>query len=366
MVTTTLSADQIRLCDEADVAVSSWPVCPVCTGGIHLVFVQVDKAYQAAWMVDESLSALKEIERFRGNEIRVGVVHYNSASVRRALAMTENLNKADKPLSEPVYGHDPHGDFIGAAKMALDMLKEASDEHERITGRANDQPCEYVIFFASTADLFNEDEENMRKAGQMITKQGIVLMAGCPEDQTSYCIATKDMPEPKRYYSEFSDKRMKSFVLTEMDKLEDRSGILRRTIYQDLPAGLHYVELSASEPPTVTINADSSTRLSWTWPRLQRTEPHTVTYRVKPLIEGAFPISGVVTLTDKDRKTLTLPLPPKSLTVTGNCGVFTPTVPPTQTPDWTSTPTATSTPKATATPEPRRLHLPYMLNDRYP
>jgi hypothetical protein len=363
-VTATLSSHSIRLCDEAEVVVSTWPSCPMCPGGIHVVYVQVDVAFEAAWMDKESVASLRQLQNMgRGQEIRVGVIHYNNQSVRRVVPMTENLSKAYGALNGPQQGHDPLGDVIGAARMALNMLQDSRKEHERAGGSPTDKPCELVIFFASTSSAYIEQEAKIREAGEMITRNGTVLMAGCPETNVrDSCRATKDMPDPPQYYTEAPNGggRMQRFMGDELDKLLSKSGLSSLSIWQSLPAGLQYIEGSASEPPQLTVQPDNSVTLGWDWTRLSRTEPHTVTYRVRPLSEGSWPIGGKVTLKDRENQVRELPLPVATLTVAGDCRVATPTaIPPTLTP----VPVDTATPTAQPTRSPQPLCLPLVWKD---
>lgn len=377
-VTSTLSTSNIRMCDEAEVVLNTSPVCPACPGGIHVVYVQVDVAFEADWMVSESVASLKQLESYRGQEMRVGVVHYNSQSVRRVQPMTDNLSRAYGALRGPQNGHDPHGDFVGAARMALSMLQDARKMHDKDATTPDEKPCEFVIFFASTKSAFPQDEENIREAGNMITRSGVTLMAGCPESNVGdYCRATKDMPNPRNYYTEAPDGggRLRRYVGDEMDQLLKKTGLSSISLWQSLPEGLQYVDGSASEAPKVMVQPDKTVRLVWDWIRLTRTEPHTVTYRVKPLAEGNWPMSGMVTMKDRDNKVREMALPDHAITVEGDCAEPTPTEPPTPTdtpvPTDTPTPTATNTPTPTntATPTntptrvPRPIYLPIIIRE---
>lgn len=374
VVTSTLSTDRIRLCDEAAVTASVFPTCPACPGGIHVVYVQVDRAFQAAWMDREAVASLRVLESYRDQEIRVGVVHYNSQMVKRALQMTDNIGRAYGPLNEPTNGHDPHGDFVGAAREALRMLDDARDDHARAGGSEQDEPCEFIIYFASTKSIFVQDEQKMLDAAQMIKRRKIKLMVGCPENNPDYCQGTKRMPESSRYYTEFNDNgRLRRMVEDEMDNLMDSLGLSSLTMWQLLPPGLQFVEGSASEAPKVERTAGKETRLTWDWIRLTNTKPHTVTYRVKPLEEGNWPVTGSVTLKDKTNLTREMPLPERAVVVAGDCSEPTPTPPPppTETPEPTNTapptatavPTATFTPTATPTRVPSPLYLPIILRE---
>jgi Mg-chelatase subunit ChlD len=290
--------------------------------------------------------------------------------------MTTNVGSATAALMKPGPGQDPHGDFIEAAHEALQMLADAREEPVRGGGERQDVPCEFVIFFASTKRIYDEDEQNMLTAANMIKREKIKLFVGCPERFDGYCDTARLMPERSSYYTEFNDAgKLRGMVRSEISKLVDALGLKSMTLWSQLPVGLSYVSNSSSEPPAVVINPDQSTKLTWNWPRLTRTEPHTVTFKVQPVAEGIWPITGLVTLTDKQNKLRELPLPITPITVTGDCALPTPTDSPTDTPEPTPTPrptdtdsptptpTDTATPTASPTRTPSPLFLPILLKE---
>jgi Mg-chelatase subunit ChlD len=274
----------------------------------------------------------------------------------------------------PEVGHDPQGDFIGAASEALQMLDYAQKDHVKEGGGEEDLPCEIVVFFAYTKPVYPEYEQNMLAAASMIRRTGAKLFVGCPTSSSAYCEATEQMPERASYYTAWNDNgELRTMMATELERLVDLAGLKSMSMWSLLPMGIRFVDASASEAPQVTMNADQSTKLTWTWPRLTRTEPHTVTFKVKPVAEGVWPITGLVTLTDKQNKLRELPLPVTPITVAGDCALPTPTETPTDTPEPTPTPrptdtdtptpTDTATPTATPTRTPSPLFLPILLKE---
>lgn len=379
-ITGTLSASEMRLCDPLDVAVRLEPECPKCPYGVNVVYVQVDVAFQAEWMVQESLSSFEQLRGFEKEwPINIGVVHYNSQSVRTVLKMTDNINAARGPLSQPQYGHDPHGDFIGAAQAALEMIREAR-ENENNRDRV---PCEFIVFFASTKSIFTEDVNNMKQAGRMIRSDNVELFVGCPENVADYCSATKEMSP--NYTEAFERGRVGRMIDRHMDDLETNA-LTVRDLYltQFIPSGLAYVEGSANVPPSRQARTlDNRIRLDWEWKNIRSTKPQTVTYSAKPLAEGTWEISGTMKLVDMGRMTRELPMPAKAVTVTGLClpepsptptgtpeptATDVPTPTPTDTPEPTATDTPTATPTATSTatptPTPAPIYLPILLGER--
>jgi Mg-chelatase subunit ChlD len=383
----TLSAGTIRICDPLTVTVNVAPECPVCPGGITVVFVQMKQTLQAPWMVQESLSVLDLLQVWSkmpgAYKIQVGVVHYFTQA-NAALDLTDELNKARSALSTPHRGAFPtNGDYSGAARRALEMLAEA----RKALPDASLEPCEMLIFFASTKDIYEANRQDILRAARMIQSDGVELFAGCPEGLDGYCEVTKEMVANRANYTEFNDHgRLSRMVDRKLDELVGGGPSLRDLyLSQVLPPGLSYVAGSASEPPLQhTVGADHKTTLNWAWRRVQSTRPLTITYRAKPLAESTGNIEGTARLVDTEGRQRVLPMASRPITVSGLClpPSETPVPVPTATDTATPTPTrqpptttptsvapvasATSTPtaSATATRTPGALYLPVLLREQ--
>jgi Mg-chelatase subunit ChlD len=335
VLTTTLAADTIQLCEQTDVTVSVDPFCPVCPNGINVVFVQIDKAFEAPWMDAQSLLALDELERSNQRpEMKVGVVHYNSNQVVTKLRMTPNLNQARGPLSEPPYGHDPFGDVVGAATEALTMLR-----NERDNGvRQGDPQCEFIIFFASTKSIYTEQGMKMRDAANMIHRERVTLFVGCPETVADYCTYTKEMPKTAANYTEAPESgRLRTMVRNALRVFDEEPTMRKLNLHSVVPLGLQAIPDSFSLKPTQV-----------------ETAPHTITYKVRPLQVRDFALRASMDLVDADGKVRVTDMPTMTLSVSGEC-------PPdvTATPPPTITPTPVPpTPTPTATPRPKPIYLP--------
>lgn len=385
-ITGTLSTNQIQICDPLTVTVEVAPVCPICPNGVNVVYVQVDVAFQADWMVQESLASFDRlrasVRNSRGNQAptRIGVVHYNRNQVRKTLQMTDSIDAARGPLSQPQNGHDPFGNVIGAARAALELMRDARRSAADL--QEGDHPCEFVVFFASSKSIYTEQGRDMIQAAQMIKNDGIKLFVGCPETVADYCVFTREMPEQGQYYTQANDHgKLSRMVEQHMASLDD-DAVTVRDLYltQFLPPGLAYVDGSANVPPkAVNRTQDDRIRIDWEWKRIRSTLAQTITYGAKPLAEGSGVIEGAARLVDMNNKDRDLPMASQAITVTGMCipppsetptDVPTPTeIPtdtPTPTPTRTPTPTATRTPTPTATPtpEPQPIYLPVMINER--
>ena len=372
-VTGTLAAESVRLCDDVDVTVRLEPSCPICPGGINVVYIQVEEATEAPWMSDVAVRSLTEIEAASQNHefsdvpISVGVVHYTQYSDRIALPMTEKLGQARGVLRKPVVGTERIGRFIPAATLALSMLRTAREENTRAS---EFEPCEVVVFFASTKRPFEITGREMIRAAQMIRReQGVTLIVGCPETDADYCYWTKQMASSMALYTEFPEgTKLSRLTKDELQDFLSRGGVRDLSLTQQLPTGLTYVDGSASEPPQVEALGDQTT-LRWDWTRLRETAPHTVTYQVRPADQGRWSIDGALQVTDRYGLDRVVPMASMPITVTGSCLPDTPTPSPTATSTATATPPPTSTATATLTPTPtptlqsRPLYLPVALRE---
>jgi Mg-chelatase subunit ChlD len=255
------------------------------------------------------------------------------------------------------------------------MLEDAKKDHAKNGGDTNSIPCEFVVFFANTKEAFQDQVRAMLDAANMLKRTNVKLLVGCPSTSVDHnCVTARKMPEKRSDYTEYNEGgKLRGMLTSELDRKVDDAGLKSMSMFSQLPVGLSYVPDSASEPPAVVDNPDQTTTLTWNWPRLTRTEPHTVTFKVKPVEEGVWPITGRVTLTDKQNKLRELPLPVTPITVAGDCALPTPTETPTDTPEPTPTPrptdtdtptpTDTATPTATPTRTPSPLYLPVLLKE---
>lgn len=327
-----------------------------------MVYVQVDAAFHADWMNASAVASLQELERLRGVDVKVGVVHYNSRDVRRVLPMTDMPSRARGKLNEPPYGHDPHGDFEGAARMAIDMLRTERSEAQK-QGLV---PCEMIIYYASTKSIFVESGNKMLSAARMIHRENIPLMVGCPETHPDYCTFTVDMPKTRRFYTEPPARNeMQRMVRDQIDAYSKDADLRTASLKQIIPSGMRYVEESGVPAPTLRTSTDGAVELAWTWSRLDAKSAQTVTYRVAPDVSGAATIKGELHVIDIEGASRTLPMPEAVITTTGPCVTVTPTPldTATNTPEPTSTPTATYTPTPTSTPTPGPIYLPIAISE---
>jgi hypothetical protein len=281
VVTATLNPVEALLCDRLTIVARVDPICPVCPNGVNVVFVQSENTLEFRWMREQSVEALNALIQYSTFMPEVGVVHYGE-DVRRRLELTPNLGQARGPLTEPGLGNG-YGDWEGAAREALDMLREA-----RGLGQPSDEQCEFVIFFA-TSKPYPEQGAAMLRAAQAIHREGVALFVGCPGPPPQYCQHTRRMPQNPSYYTETPEGgKLASMVRRSMDALEGNATLHSLELTQLLAAGLNYITGSASVSPTALVNLDDGrTELRWVLgTRNVPVAPQTVTYMAMPLAQG--------------------------------------------------------------------------------
>jgi len=369
-VTNTLSAASVQICDYVTTTTTIGPECPVCPGGIHVVFVQQLWAGAASWMAHESQDVLRTLDTLKeAYEIRVGVVHYNSFGAVTVLPFTDVLDEARGPLSRPDKGFVYSLKIGAAAARALEMLEGERDN----TPNAGD-PCEIIVFFTSTKLENITQGQATLDAARMIRSDNVELFVGCPEELVDVGCVYARQAVPSRNYSEWNERgRLRRMVENQIDAFTGGLRLRDLFVTQFIDSGLVYVDGSANLTPMRRARTlDNRTRLDWEWKRMTTVQPLTITYRTQPVVEGTWAISGTVKVVDTRSLSRVLPIASQAVTVTGLCLPPTPTPPATETPLSTLAPTATpqltptpsSTPTMIPTPTPGPIYLPLLLREQ--
>jgi len=348
-VTSTLSTSAIDMCEGAEVTVSVEPSCPVCTRIDAIIVIEDTPHHQ--WEIDVASAALDTLwreARKRDQTLRVGVIQYNGGMVRTVVQPRDNNVSAARGAIRGVgTGHDPRGLFEQAAAEGTKMLNKM--RHDREDGEIVDG-CEIVMYFAYTKEYMADKGQEMIRAGQMFHRQRVKFLFGCPHRHPEEChVWEPKVPRSQRYFTRPEEvAKMAGMVSDHFREIDrDNEAELRRLeLEQALPEGLAFIGGSGSMTPTIEAAADAPTTLRWTWERVRDFSPLTVTYRVSPTLAGAWPIAGLVRLTDMDNKQ------DESLITTGPITVTDAICFPTPTPTVTDVPTPTETDVPTATAVP--------------
>lgn len=347
------SSAHTTVCDTSTVTVTLSPYCPICPGGMHVIFVHTD-APQARWQEGESRRVLDEMRRWAdrymdpSTPLKAAVIEYDNLGAATKAKLTDNMNMVQGQLMADTT-YNPRGKAVEAAKLALRELDAARRA-------SSDSPCELVIMYAYTKSHYQDQREILLDAANMI-KAKAKLMVGCPIAPGAwYCRGPEpEMPTSQRYFTEYDEtgklRRMAQDEMTNFPKGADvRTMILR----QDLPAGLSFIDAQAGDAtPKLVQVADGATQLTWEWKAPKSPATYTVTYRVKSETAGLYPIKGELTVMDSGRLTHKLGSPELSLDIQPAICVTPTPVPPSLTPTATATeeptPTATASASATAT-----------------
>ncbi len=389
IITSTAQISPVDPCTY-EVQVNFEPQCPVCKGGINVVFVQLSELFIPAWQNDTASLALQSFERVsrtnKAIKLKGAVIHYDRANVRVVTQMTENIASIRAALRQPRLGHDPTPDVEGAALAAIRQLDMAHrDDPEKVP---DEERCDIVIFYTSTKSIYTDMRRKMINAANTIKKKKVPLIVGCPERTADYCLFTKEMSNE---YSEFPEpSKIRSMTEDHLREYTDEGeqGLRYLEMSQLVPPGLGFVEGSASIEPSSVKPEGELTRLAWSWDRMRDLAPMSVTYRVRPQpgLGAVYQVDGLLKIVDAQNKLRDVPMPAQAITVPDGICLPTPTpteVPPSDTPAPTATdtpaptatqpalptntplPTATDTPVPTRTPTPRPkpIYLPIIIGE---
>ena len=374
-ISATLGTGETTVCAGTTVSLTLSPYCPICPGGMHVIFVHTDTP-QARWQESESRKVLDDMERWAarymdaGTKLKAAVVEYDNGGAQTQARLTDNMNTVHGQLMADTT-YNARGKAVDAAKLALREL----DQARRGT---KESPCEVVIMYAYTKSHYQDQRAILLDAADMI-KAKAKLMVGCPMDPGSwYCRGPEpEMPTSQRYFTKFSESgRLRRMVQDEMANFPKGADVRSMSLSQVLPAGLAYESGSATGgDPAIASGADGQTVLSWSWTAPKTMQSYSVTYRVKSETPASYPVRGEAVIMDSGRLTQKLPVPEQLLAVAPAI-CFTPTpepptatatateLPPTATASATASVTASATPvpTATLTPTPSRytIYLPFL------
>lgn len=382
---TEVVTDTLRTCEETEIVVRAEAVCPVCPGGVNVVFIFPELAHDARWLRDEAFGVIDRLQsrsrdEYLDADIRVAVVRYNerSGSTTR-LYLTDNVAAARGAVNvmEDAGCFPLMGWLDDAVIRTQGILRDA---HEAAGLGDDDRTCDYVVLFLEGTDLDGScggfeigiNASRARQAARRLEREVDELLIGCPgSDPDAHCAGPRGILSNPRNYSEAPrlgalPRRMDDLI----EDLVDPRLLRRVTIRQDLPPSVSYVPDSAAPTPGVVTASEEGTRLEWMWERVWAEGEHEVRYRVAPPeATGVYTVTGSVEVVDEMNRRRELPMDPAVFTVTESCiPPATDTPIPTATPSITPsrTPTSTPTPTNTATPTrvPQPAYLPIALGER--
>lgn len=399
-LTSTLSASTTRLCDPVTATVRLAPSCPFCAGGISIVFVMPERAEGNLWARGATRGMLTSLKNYRRDYFKntrrdfitqVGVVRYTPTRAEVLLGMTTNLDRGESAVAQMQAGTQAGGAYEDAADAAVSLLENA----ERTDGTAGYRACmEIVVYYVDFTGVADKKAAliQMGQAKVKIESRANYFYAACVAANTiggimGGCDQTFFIQRNDRYFGFPNGAPGKFAAVLEGDirQEEDRKTpplVQALELTQHLPVGLSYLPGSGVPPPSkVVTTTGGETELTWKWSPVPELQPETVTYRIQPLDEGAWAVTGGMRLDDVQGKSRDGLMATQALTVSDRCLPPTPTptntatstntpeptptdLPPTATPTATSTATATATPTVTPTRVPVPVYLPIMLFER--
>jgi Mg-chelatase subunit ChlD len=386
IITTSLSAREVRMCDPVTVTNQAEATCTGCADGLNVVLLmQTEPCCQSApWQVQAAGETLERLRReLPFTKIKVGVVHYNDDSAKITLGLTDigQGGAIRGAISKTHMGPQLSGAFVAAGNQALRVLAEG----RRTAGGASIEPCELAVLFAYNTEFGMPDSAawlaagaEMKKAASLLARSDVTLVGICttaslPGPDAGACQHVKEIALAAGGWFAAYNVGSPSAEVVEAARQAGRSSPMDLlSLVNSIPEDLEYEAGSGGPPPQGVDAGVRQTRLRWLWHEPGATGAHTVTYAVKPLAEGTWPITGTLAITDTLGRSRIVPAGPVTITVSGLCE--TPTAPaiPSSTASATATPseppaetpTSTLTPTATATAVPRALFLPLVLTER--
>ncbi|MFI0606842.1 MAG: VWA domain-containing protein [Anaerolineae bacterium] len=399
-LTSTLSASTTRLCDPVTATVRLAPSCPFCAGGISIVFVMPERAEGNLWARGATRGMLTSLKNYRRDYFKntrrdfitqVGVVRYTPTRAEVLLGMTTNLDRGESAVAQMQAGTQAGGAYEDAADAAVSLLENA----ERTDGTAGYRACmEIVVYYVDFTGVADKKAAliQMGQAKVKIESRANYFYAACVAANTiggimGGCDQTFFIQRNDRYFGFPNGAPGKFAAVLEGDirQEEDRKTpplVQALELTQHLPVGLSYLPGSGVPPPSkVVTTTGGETELTWKWSPVPELQPETVTYRIQPLDEGAWAVTGGMRLDDVQGKSRDVLMATQALTVSDRCLPPTPTptntatstntpeptptdLPPTATPTATSTATSTATPTVTPTRVPVPVYLPIVVTER--
>ena len=387
VITTTLSPDSARLCDEATVSVTLGITCPTALA-MHL-FILIDRSQSMADpTVSARLQSVKNSARavldqldFANPDTKVGVISHGFRTTVET-DLTNDKTRASGAVNGVRYlasdiGEDPPA----ALDRAKDLLVQA---------RSDGQPAiEAVILYGDGCDpTVGDCPAKSRAAGSRARGVGIEVLAMCyPESDRQTCDNYRAMTSDSANYFTSGSSALPPRVKTILNEGSSANIVVSNLIFNELLApSVQLVPGSAAPNPVMA----GQSNLTFNWANVKPNQAVSASYRVLGRAVGQQAVrtaASVVNLVDSlNRAADPAPVPPSTLNVTGPCNAPTatpaqPTEPPTPTPV-PPTPTATpvpptatftpippsatpvpptATPTITPTPEPRLIYLPLAL-----
>ena len=359
-ISNTTEAD-LSICTTGEVEVRIQPSCPVCPGGVRILFIHVESP-EADWQKRESEKILHELENWiRDNEIdadlvEVAVFEYNRGSVKKRTPFTNRLSQVRSSLGAKSSYTSNMQQLPRAVREGLKALRSARGDRKQA-------PCEFAVVYAYTKHHSNNREFMLDAARYLNNELEGNYLIGCPIPPSGwYCQVAPEMATSRSNYSEFQESgKLNRAAVNILDSFPRNAELRKMNFTQLLAPHIKLVEGSATggdEPPEVEAQEDGRTKLTWAWDRPDPAKAVSLTFEVKPLEEGDALITGDLVLADSGNETQEREAPEMTFKVIDEiCStptptevIPTPTTVPSDTPTATPTPTNTSSPTITSSP----------------
>jgi Mg-chelatase subunit ChlD len=351
LVTRTVMAGEIRICERSNVSLRLAPFCPGDPLNVVLaLFAYADPIETAPYLRRWTAEAIDALQMSTHPNVKVGIV-YIQGNGTVLLDLTNDEHRVRGASRIPYFAAYRSNDLCmkcALTKAAGLLAKVGRDERKVIIQLGAIGAIDEVL----EAPLFRDWVQGARTAKSAAD----LFIVTCP-----WTLTCKEFPggPPSNWWREaspgyyFEGTAPGGFpgALKKVVRQSVRTDVGAVLVRDEWPDGVELVVGGIAPVPAFVDPATRRVRWDIAAPI---TQALTLTYQVRPLAIGTHTFTGgQLVITDSLQQTNVLPLPTGVLTVTGPCEPPTPT--PTSPPPPTDTPTATSTPEPpTLTPTPPR------------
>jgi len=363
-VTKSLAPDTLRLCDTSEVTIGVTPDCPGTP--VHIVFI-IDEDYKPNYSNPRDRTsalhaAVMRLELDEHPNIRIGVVWMQNGAARKRLDLTNDATKIIGVLDVPPVAWwltEPQC-FECGFREAVRILDKGEKDNP-------DVDIDEIVVLAPLGVYYPQSAPGVLRGAATAKSRKALVISTCYA--WTHCVPElRQAASEPRYYMGYGEGARLATVLFSAVR-ESVATFLRRVSVEDtFPDGVEVVPGSISPEPAAFDPALRT--LTWTFDQPITTD-YTLTYRVRPLAVGSWPMGtgGHVELQDSVFRLVDTAMPAPLITVSVECPLEpSPTPPPTPTdtpPPPTDTPPPTATPPPpTATPRPGPIFLPIAVREQ--
>lgn len=351
-----VSPADIRLCEAAEVTVTLSPTCP--GSPINIVLI-IDEVYKVGYSdpadrTQALRNAVNRLQLSKNPHIRIAVVWMQNARANLRLDFTNDTGEINSNLSvPPVSRFDaPPQCFECGFREAVRALDSAEKDYP------NTEISEIVVL-APLGVYDPVSVPGVMQGANMAKGRGATVISTC--FAWTHCDPVlRRAASQARLYLAYGEGARLGALLNDVVRSSVAAALKTVQVKDKVPDGVEIVPGSLVPAPVDADLAAGTARWEFTEPF---TDTYTITYQVRPLALGVWPLGegALVEVEDNLFRTAELMLPAPLLTASLECPLE-----PTPTPTATTPPTATATATITPVPtsRPGRIFLPIAVREQ--